>query len=96
MSNPISVDFNHLADLERALAGASAEIEARLDRLRTRVRQLDWDGADRAAYDEAQARWDRAVTDLHANVAAIGRAVSAAAERYDSAEQDTIRAWEQM
>jgi len=92
--SPISVDFQHLAELERALSGASSEIENHLSTLRAKLQQLDWDGADRAAYNEAQLRWDRAVNDLNETLASISVTVRVANEGYENTELDNIRQWQ--
>ena len=93
-SQPISVDFQHLAELERALSGASSEIENQLATLRTKLQGLEWDGGDRAAYNEAQGRWDRAVTGLNEALASISVTVRAANDGYERTELENIRQWQ--
>lgn len=97
MSNsPISVDFQHLAELERALSGASSEIESQLNTLRAKLQQMEWEGPDRVAYQEAQARWDRAVQDLNETLASIGTAVNVANQGYENTEMDIVKTWQQQ
>ena len=94
MSNPISVDFEHLNELERALSGASSEIENQLATLRSKLQALQWDGQDRAAYNEAQLRWDKAVEDLNETLASISVSVRVANEGYFEAELANVRQWQ--
>jgi WXG100 family type VII secretion target len=95
MSNsPISVDFQHLADLERQLTSASAEIESQLSALRSKLQQMEWDGPDRQAYQEAQARWDKAVTDLQETLASVGQAVQVASQGYSETEAQIVQSWQ--
>ena len=94
MSSPISVDFQHLADLQRQLTSASGEIESQLSSLRAKLQQMGWEGPDRVAYDEAQARWDKAVMDLQETLASVGTAVQVASQGFQQAESDIVRTWQ--
>jgi WXG100 family type VII secretion target len=93
MSNPISVNFEHMADLQRQLTSASSEIESQLSSLRARLQQMQWEGPDRVAYQEAQARWDKAVNDLNETLASVGQAVQVASQGYQQTESDIVKTW---
>lgn len=93
-SSQINVDFQHLADLERQLTSASSEIESELNSLRAKLQQMEWTGPDREAYQEAQARWDKAVLDLQQTLASVGQAVQVASQGYQETEQQIVQSWQ--
>jgi len=71
----------------------SKEIDTKLDTLRAMLQQLDWEGADREAYNAYQAQWDKAVQDINAVLNQIGGAVGIAKENYVTTEANNAKVW---
>jgi WXG100 family type VII secretion target len=94
MSSFIRVEYGNLADTAASLRNAAAAIEEILATLRIQLQQITWDGQDRAAYQAAQARWDRAIADLNELLAGTGSAVDVAREEYARTEQANVRMWD--
>jgi WXG100 family type VII secretion target len=94
MSSFIRVEYGNLGDTAASLRNAAAAIEQILSTLRVQLQQITWDGQDRAAYQAAQARWDRAIADLNELLAGTGSAVDVAREEYARTEQANARMWD--
>ena len=92
---PISVDMQHMHDLEQTLVNTSIAIEQHLADLRSQLQNLQWDGGDREAYNEAQRNWDKAVDDLRQLLSHIGGHVGVARDGYAEAELSNIKSFQQ-
>lgn len=86
--NPAQMEAAHLQ-----MKSISKKIDTELDTLRAMLQQLDWEGADRLAYNEYQAQWDRAVTDINSILNQIGIAVGIARENYVTTEANNAKVW---
>jgi WXG100 family type VII secretion target len=78
---------------QQSIQRISKEIDTKLDTLRAMLQQLDWEGADRVAYQQYQAEWDRAVADLNNILNQIGGAVGIAKANYVTTEMNNAHAW---
>lgn len=56
--------------------------------------KLEWEGQDRAAYEQHQAQWDAAVRDINKVLNDIGAAVGIARENYVSTEMSNSKVWQ--
>lgn len=86
--SPAQMEAAHLR-----MQGISKQIDTELDTLRAMLQQLDWEGKDRIAYNEYQAQWDQAVTDINSILNQIGAAVGIARENYVTTEAENAKVW---
>jgi len=89
----ISVSPAQMEAAQDGINRISKDIDTKLDTLRAMLQQLDWEGADRTAYQAYQAEWDRAVTDINNILNQIGGAVGIAKANYVTTEMNNARAW---
>jgi WXG100 family type VII secretion target len=72
---------------------AAREIDVTLDTIRDALQRLHWQGADRAAYNDAQKRWDDSVVDMNNVLNEIAMAVGYARENYATTEMSNSQLW---
>ncbi|MEU4379274.1 MULTISPECIES: WXG100 family type VII secretion target [Actinomycetes] len=89
----IKVDYAVLESSNQQMMAISRTIDEKLDTLRSMLSKLQWDGEDRAAYEQHQAQWDAAVRDINKILNDIGGAVGIARENYVSTEMSNAKAW---
>lgn len=89
----IKVDYAVLENANAQMQSISRTIDEKLDTLRQMLSKLQWDGQDRAAYEQHQAQWDAAVRDINQVLNDIGRAVGIARENYVSTEMSNSKLW---
>lgn len=89
----IKVDYAVLENANAQMQSISRTIDEKLDTLRSMLSKLQWDGQDRAAYEQHQAQWDGAVRDINQVLNDIGRAVGIARENYVSTEMSNSKLW---
>ncbi|MEH0845203.1 WXG100 family type VII secretion target [Micromonospora sp. CPCC 205711] len=89
----IKVDYAVLESANQQMQGISRTIDEKLDTLRSMLSKLQWDGQDRAAYEQHQAQWDTAVRDINRILNEIGGAVGVARENYVSTEMSNAKVW---
>ncbi|MEH0970350.1 WXG100 family type VII secretion target [Micromonospora sp. CPCC 205546] len=89
----IKVDYAVLENSNQQMMAISRTIDEKLDTLRSMLSKLQWDGEDRAAYEQHQAQWDAAVRDINKILNDIGGAVGIARENYVSTEMSNAKAW---
>ncbi|MFC0004935.1 WXG100 family type VII secretion target [Micromonospora siamensis] len=89
----IKVDYAVLESSNQQMLAISRTIDEKLDTLRSMLSKLQWDGQDRAAYEQHQAQWDAAVRDINKILNEIGGAVGVARENYVSTEMSNARVW---
>lgn len=82
----IKVEYENLDDAVTAMKTIKGEVDEDLTELRTQLDALDWTGADREAYEEAKADWDKAIGRLNSILEGIASAVQAAKEQYQEGE----------
>jgi WXG100 family type VII secretion target len=87
------VNFAALETASSDIAHALGELEGQLDQLERDAAPLValWSGEARAAYDERQAKWRSAATDLARMLGEIKSAVDASADDYLATEQTNAR-----
>ncbi|MEH0819147.1 MULTISPECIES: WXG100 family type VII secretion target [unclassified Micromonospora] len=89
----IKVDYAVLESANQQMQSISRTIDEKLDTLRSMLSKLQWDGEDRAAYEQHQAQWDTAVRDINRILNEIGGAVGVARENYVSTEMSNAKVW---
>ncbi|TDB73917.1 MULTISPECIES: WXG100 family type VII secretion target [unclassified Micromonospora] len=89
----IKVDYAALESANQQMTAISKTIDEKLDTLRSMLSKLQWDGQDRAAYEQHQAQWDAAVRDINRILNEIGGAVGIARENYVSTEMSNAAVW---
>jgi early secretory antigenic target protein ESAT-6 len=89
----LRVPYEVLESQHEVMKKAALEIDTLLDTLRQGLTKLHWVGADRAAYDDAQRKWDRAVVDMNNVLNEIAMAVGFARENYANVEMQNSRLW---
>jgi len=86
MGSRIAMDYEQLESATAEIAQRSGTMTSTLADLRTQLDALDWEGSDKAAYEEAKAQWDQSFEKINDILEAVGRAVENAKERYRETE----------
>jgi 6 kDa early secretory antigenic target len=89
----IKVDYAVLESSNAQMQSISRTIDEKLDTLRQMLSKLQWDGEDRASYEQHQGQWDSAVRDINKILNDIGGAVGIARENYVSTEMSNSKMW---
>ncbi|NKE61930.1 WXG100 family type VII secretion target [Lentzea sp. PSKA42] len=95
MGGYMKVGFAEIANAASSITSGASQVQGQLDDLQQQVTKTlaAWEGATQGAYQEAQAKWTQAATDLQEVLAAIGIAVQQAGEAYQAAEQKNTARW---
>ncbi|MFC3491780.1 WXG100 family type VII secretion target [Glycomyces rhizosphaerae] len=80
------MSYEQLEAATAQIASESGAMTSTLADLRTQLDALDWEGADKAAYEEAKAQWDASFEKINDILEAVGRAVDNAKIRYQEVE----------
>jgi len=72
---------------------AAREIDITLDTIRDALQRLHWQGADRAAYNEAQKKWDDSVVDMNNVLNEIAMAVGFFCKDTATTEMSNSQLW---
>lgn len=86
MGTRITMSYEVLEAATAEIAQRSGSMTSTLADLRGQLDALAWEGADKAAYEEAKAQWDAAFEKINDILEAVGRAVENAKERYRETE----------
>jgi len=86
----IKVEYENLDEAVTVMKTIKGEVEEDLAELRAQLDSLDWVGADREAYEEAKAEWDKAIGRLNSILEGIASAVRAAKEQYKEGEDGFV------
>ena len=89
----IEVNYAQMEAAQREMQRISNSIDTKLDTMRAMLQRIQWEGADRAAYQQHQAKWDSAIQDLNNILNEIGAAVGVAKENYLTTEMSNAQAW---
>jgi 6 kDa early secretory antigenic target len=89
----LNVPYQVMDQQHEIMRKAARDIDVVLDTIRAGLTKLQWQGADRAAYDDAQKRWDTAVVDMNNVLNEIAMAVGYARENYANVEMQNSRLW---
>jgi WXG100 family type VII secretion target len=89
----ILVNYAALENANAQIQSTARSLDEKLDALRTRLQQMQWQGEDQTTYQAHQAQWDNAVRDLNAILNQIGAAVGTARENYMSTEASNAKVW---
>jgi len=67
---------------------AARDIESRLNQLEDELKPLasDWTGAAKAAYDDAKAKWDQAISDMIVILQQASQNIATSNEEYKAAD----------
>jgi 6 kDa early secretory antigenic target len=90
---PIKVDYARMESAREQMQAISAQIDEKLDTLRSRLQQINWEGGDREAYQAHQTQWDNAVRDINQLLNEIGGGVGIARQNYVDTENSNTRLW---
>ncbi|MEU5157545.1 WXG100 family type VII secretion target [Glycomyces sp. NPDC021274] len=80
------MSYEQLEAATAEIASRSGAMTSALADLRTKLDGLEWEGADKAAYEESKAQWDASFEKINDILEAVGRAVENAKERYRETE----------
>lgn len=86
MGSRISMSYEQLEAATAEIAQRSGSMTSTLTDLRTKLDALEWEGEDKASYEESKAQWDAAFEKINDILEAVGRAVENAKERYRETE----------
>ncbi|WP_018351000.1 WXG100 family type VII secretion target [Longispora albida] len=89
----IEVNYATLEHAAGQMKTLSGQIDEKLDALRAKLQQLDWQGSDREAYDTHQRKWDESIKDLNTILNQIGAAVGVAKQNYMDTENSNANLW---
>lgn len=89
----IKVGYAEMQEATASIKSISGAIDSKLDRLRTGLQRLVWDGSDREAYNMHQKEWDTAVTDMNNILNQISVAMGAATQNYMDTESANRNLW---
>jgi WXG100 family type VII secretion target len=82
----IAMSYEQLEGATAEIAQRSGSMTSTLADLRAKLDALDWEGDDKASYEEAKAQWDSAFEKINDILEAVGRAVDNAKQRYQDTE----------
>lgn len=82
----IALSYEELESAYAQIQSQSGEMEGTLADLRTQLDAMDWEGADKAAYEEAKIQWDDAFAKINEILVGVGNAVNNAKQRYAETE----------
>ncbi|MEV3939288.1 WXG100 family type VII secretion target [Glycomyces sp. NPDC049804] len=80
------MSYEQLEAATAEIASRSGSMTSTLADLRTKLDALEWEGTDKAAYEESKAQWDAAFEKINDILEAVGRAVDNAKQRYMDTE----------
>jgi WXG100 family type VII secretion target len=86
MTGRIAMSYEELEAATAEIASQSGEMTGTLADLRSQLDALDWEGDDKASYEEAKIQWDQAFEKINDILEAVGRAVDNAKNRYQETE----------
>lgn len=86
----IKVDYATLEEASQIVTSNAQDIESQLGDLRGMLQNLDFTGAARDAYQEAQDQWDNSMEDIRSILEALGNAIDTAKENYLATEAANI------
>jgi 6 kDa early secretory antigenic target len=89
----LRVPYQIMEQQHETMRRAAREIDVTLDTIRDALQRLHWQGADRAAYNDAQKRWDDSVVDMNNVLNEIAMAVGYARENYATTEMSNSQLW---
>ena len=89
----ILVNYAALESANSQIQSIARSLDEKLDALRGRLQQIQWEGADQAAYQAHQQQWDTALRDINGILNQIGSAVGVARENYMSTEASNAKVW---
>jgi WXG100 family type VII secretion target len=89
----ILVNYAALESANSQIQSISRSMDEKLDALRARLQQIQWEGADQQAYQAQQQQWDNALRDINGILHQIGAAVGTARENYMSTEASNAKVW---
>jgi early secretory antigenic target protein ESAT-6 len=89
----LRVPYEVMDTQHETMRRAAREIDVTLDTIRDALQRLHWQGADRAAYNDAQKRWDDSVVDMNNVLNEIAMAVGYARENYATTEMSNSQLW---
>jgi len=90
---PIKVDYARMEAAREQMQAISAQIDEKLDALRSKLQQMHWQGGDQQAYEAHQRQWDAAVREINQLLNEIGAGVGIARQNYVDTETSNTKLW---
>jgi len=82
----IAMSYEQLEAATAEIASQSGAMTGTLADLRTQLDNMDWEGDDKASYEEAKVQWDQSFEKINDILEAVGRAVDNAKTRFAETE----------
>ncbi|MCH7232975.1 WXG100 family type VII secretion target [Glycomyces sp. L485] len=82
----IALSYEELESAYAQIQSQSGEMDGTLTDLRTQLDNMDWQGADKSAYEESKLQWDQAFEKINEILIGVGNAVNNAKQRYAETE----------
>ncbi|GAB3236729.1 hypothetical protein GCM10027447_35330 [Glycomyces halotolerans] len=82
----IAMSYEELEAAHSQILSQSGEMESTLADLRSQLDAMDWEGSDKAAYEESKLQWDQAFEKINEILQGVGNAVNNAKQRYAETE----------
>ncbi|MBP0454952.1 MULTISPECIES: WXG100 family type VII secretion target [unclassified Kitasatospora] len=91
----ILVNFETVRGAGTQVRNTANQIKAQLDELKNGVNKIaqSWEGAAQEGYRAHQAQWDQRAAHLQETLAKIATALDAAAESYNTTENNNKKLW---
>lgn len=90
---PIKVNYAQMESAREQMQAISAQIDEKLDALRSKLQQIQWEGGDQQAYEAHQRQWDTAVREINQLLNEIGAGVGVAKQNYVDTESSNTKLW---
>ena len=93
MGQPIQVDYAALETAEAEMKKIANAIQTEVQDLTGKLGHLDWEGADKTAYDEKQHAMNQSIQDIQELLQQIAGAVGTARDNYMATEKANAQTW---
>ncbi|GIG65074.1 WXG100 family type VII secretion target [Phytomonospora endophytica] len=93
MSDRILVDYAQMEESAGQMKKLAGEIQGEVEDLKSKLGGLDWEGADKEAYQAQQTEMDTSIIEIKELLEAIAGAVDQANSNYQATEGANAKAW---
>jgi WXG100 family type VII secretion target len=94
--NRVLVTFEAIASAQQSVAKTASSLDQKLADLKSMLQPLvqTWSGAASELYQQKQAQWESAQTDLNQVLQQIGKVLGVAHDAYTQAESANAKTWQ--
>ncbi|RVW11562.1 WXG100 family type VII secretion target [Prescottella agglutinans] len=94
-NGPIHYSFGQIEAMQQQIISLQGEMDRKLADIKRTVDKMivDWDASSSTSYQEHQAKWDTAASELHQVLEAVGRVVGQGNEGMQEANAAAARSW---